>query len=127
MAAMNQNDSDSDYCLVFCKKKKEFTDFPHLEAEAERVVAAGVTEAGQPTQDLPHVHRAVAVVVEEVKHAWRQRDQRLQLHRLQHLLELCQRRVLAVGASACTSRSTTVSLLFTALSISYHIRCPFFQ
>ena len=74
-------------------------DSRHLEAEPERVVTAAVAEAGEPAEDLPHVHRAVAVVVEQVEHARRQRDQRLQLHRLQHLLELHQRRVLAIRTS----------------------------
>ena len=72
----------------------------YLEAEAEGVVASGVPEAGEPAEYLPHVHGAVAVVVEEVEHARGQRDQRVHLHRLQDLLELRQRRVLPVCASA---------------------------
>ena len=72
----------------------------YLEAEPEGVVASGVPEAGQPAEDLPHVHGAVAVVVEEVEHVRGQRDERLHLPRLQDLLKLRQRRVLAVRVSA---------------------------
>jgi len=72
----------------------------YLQAQAEGVVASGVPEAGEPAEDLPHVHGYVAVVVEEIEHTRGQRDQRLHLHRLQDLLELRQHRVLAVCASA---------------------------
>lgn len=40
----------------------------YLEAEAESIVPSGVSEAGEPTKNLPHVHGAVAVVVEQVEH-----------------------------------------------------------
>jgi hypothetical protein len=91
----------------------------YLEAEAESVVASGVPEAGEPTEDLPHVHGAVTVVVEQVEHARCQRDQRIHLHRLQDLLKLLQLGVLPVCASASGGFAPFFSTVNKTHQVSY--------
>jgi hypothetical protein len=89
---MNQNDND--YSLV-CKKVHQFSSH-HLEAEPERVVAVGVAETRQSTEDLPHVQYAIMVIVKQVNtHGARGTND----SRLQHF-KLRQRRIIAISASA---------------------------